>query len=265
MVMMILALLCATTFVPQGDVLVNTVQATAHVFESIEEKELIQEMKRVMLEELNEKYGNGNFEIVNVSEQQTEYMPMLEFEIKTSYLNNNFKVSMTKSGGWREDNFVDVYAKEKWGATNLEEFAIQKAMERNNSLYSSYDIKIKNDYQNFTGFEDYFEGRVPTIDDCISRVDLGRKPTILVGETYTKNDLDRFTNNIIAAYKIYAIQYASDYYFNGTMSFEFENGINPFCDPDKDKLGAYADGGYIRDAGSLYLIYLNPTPLKIDK
>ena len=139
MVMMILALLCATTFVPQGDVLVNTVQ----------EKELIQEMKRVMLEELNEKYGNGNFEIVNVSEQQTEYMPMLEFEIKTSYLNNNFKVSMTKSGGWREDNFVDVYAKEKWGATNLEEFAIQKAMERNNSLYSSYDIKIKNDYQNF--------------------------------------------------------------------------------------------------------------------
>lgn len=265
MMIMLLALLCATTFVPQGENLFNTIQATAHVFESIEEKELIQEMQRVILDELNNKYGNGNFEIVNVSTSKVEYLSTIEFEIRTSYLKNNFKVSMTQSGGWCEDNFVNVYAKENWGADNLEEFAIQKALERSNSLYSSYDMKLENNNPSFIGFDDYLEGRVPTIDDCVSRVNLGRKPEVLIGDSYTKNDLDKFTNNIIAAYKIYSLSYENDEYFDGTMRFKFENGVNPFCDPNKDKLGAYVEGGYLRDAGSLYLIYLNPTPLEIDK
>ena len=90
MVMMILALLCATTLVPQGDVLFDTLKATAYVFESVEEQEMIREIKRVMFEELQERYGDGNFEILKVVKQENGYG--LEFEIKTSYLDNTFKV-----------------------------------------------------------------------------------------------------------------------------------------------------------------------------
>ena len=265
MIIMILALLCATTFVPQGEILFNTIQATTNFFENIEEKELLHEMQRVILQELNEKYGDGNFEIVNVTTQEIDYMQMFVLEVKTSYIDSNFEVKMTQSGGWREDNFVDIYAKEKWGAMNLDEFAIQKATEKSNSLYSSYDMKLEINKCEFEGFDDYFEGRLPTLEDCISRVNFDRKPEVLIGDSYTKNDLDKFTNNIIAAYKIYSLLYENDEYFDGTMRFKFENGVNPFCDPNKDKLGAYVDDGYLRDAGSLYLIYLNPTPLEIKK
>lgn len=46
-----------------------------------------------------------------------------------------------------------------------------------------------------------------------------------------------------------------------TIRFKFENK-NPFANEESVN---YKDGGYIRDAGALYMIYLNPTPVEIKK
>ncbi len=48
------------------------------------------------------------------------------------------------------------------------------------------------------------------------------------------------------------------------MHFDFENGINPFNNPENDKLGAYKGGGYVRRWGKDYMVYLNPTPYQVE-
>lgn len=260
---MILALLGAITLGSQGEVLVATVEATINVLESIENQKTVTKIEDKVIKSLIKKYGDGNFEIIKFADNES--YSFIDLEIKTSYMNDSFQISVIQDGTIMRDNFIDVYAKEKWNVTNLEEFAIQKAIERNNSLYFSYDMRFERVNSNYMGFNDYEEGRLPTIEDINARVNLGRNEDLLIGSSYTKNDLDKFTNNIIAAYKIYADYNSSDKFFDGTMFFKFENGVNPFCNPNKDKLGAYVDGGYIREAGSIYLIYLNPVPLQIDK
>ena len=50
-------------------------------------------------------------------------------------------------------------------------------------------------------------------------------------------------------------------YDSQNIDFEFTNK-NPFA---KENSTAYKDRGYIGDYGSVYFIYLNPSPVKISK
>ena len=79
-----------------------------------------------------------------------------------------------------------------------------------------------------------------------------------IKKVFNANQLNEFNEYIISMYEDF---YKNKLTTSKTLFFDFAYD-NPF---NTQGVGSYKYGGYIRDAGSLYMIYLQPTPYKIDK
>lgn len=200
---------------------------------------------------LNQQYGDGNFEIVEMVEKNTCYDGMgpgcegYEFTMSTDYLNQKFIVSLTKENfEIYENNFLDEYYKENLGITDLENYLKEYKVKKLNEIISqSFNAKI--DFNNIfmDNYLDKNYGQIPTIDELSDFVEL-RDPKIEIKEDLkTKDDLlnylVKFSKFFIKDFDTSNITYSqTSKYFRYKYDYK-KLGVNNYT----DQYNGY--GGYV--------------------
>lgn len=200
---------------------------------------------------LNQQYGDGNFEIVEMVEKNTCYDGMgpgcegYEFTMSTDYLNQKFIVSLTKENfEIYENNFLDEYYKENLGITDLENYLKEYKVKKLNEIISqSFNAKI--DFNNIfmDNYLDKNYGHIPTIDELSDFVEL-RDPKIEIKEDLkTKDDLlnylVKFSKFFIKDFDTSNITYSqTSKYFRYKYDYK-KLGVNNYT----DQYNGY--GGYV--------------------
>lgn len=200
---------------------------------------------------LNQQYGDGNFEIVEMVETNICYDGMgpgcegYEFTMSTDYLNQKFIVSLTKENfEIYENNFLDEYYKENLGITDLENYLKEYKVKKLNEIISqSFNAKI--DFNNIfmDNYLDKNYGQIPTIDELSDFVEL-RDPKIEIKEDLkTKDDLlnylVKFSKFFIKDFDTSNITYSqTSKYFRYKYDYK-KLGVNNYT----DQYNGY--GGYV--------------------
>ena len=200
---------------------------------------------------LNQQYGDGNFEIVEMVEENICYDGMgpgcegYEFTMSTDYLNQKFIVSLTKENfEIYENNFLDEYYKENLGITDLENYLKEYKVKKLNEIISqSFNAKI--DFNNIfmDNYLDKNYGQIPTIDELSDFVEL-RDPKIEIKEDLkTKDDLlnylVKFSKFFIKDFDTSNITYSqTSKYFRYKYDYK-KLGVNNYT----DQYNGY--GGYV--------------------
>ena len=200
---------------------------------------------------LNQQYGDGTFEIVEMVETNICYDGMgpgcegYEFTMSTDYLNQKFIVSLTKENfEIYENNFLDEYYKENLGITDLENYLKEYKVKKLNEIISqSFNAKI--DFNNIfmDNYLDKNYGQIPTIDELSDFVEL-RDPKIEIKEDLkTKDDLlnylVKFSKFFIKDFDTSNITYSqTSKYFRYKYDYK-KLGVNNYT----DQYNGY--GGYV--------------------
>lgn len=148
---------------------------------------------------LNQQYGYGNFEIVEMIEKNICYgcswmgpgFEGYEFTISTDYLKKNFIVSITKENfEIYENDFLSKYYKENLGITDLDKYLKDYKVKKLNEIISqSFNAEI---YFNNIFIKDYWDinyGQIPTIDELSNFVELHDPKIEIKEDLKTKDDL----------------------------------------------------------------------------
>ena len=176
-----------------------------------ESKNTANKVKEQVLVLLNEKYGDGNFKILdtsagNICENCFLVKPSVDgyrFIISSDYVKNNFVVSVAKDNfKLYKDTFLSVYYKEAEDINDLDTYLKDYKINRlNDELSKNFNVSIS--FYN-TLSDKYIEekfGRIPTIEELTSYVEL-YDPIININEELTKkgdllNYLVKFTKYYI--------------------------------------------------------------------
>lgn len=130
-------------------------------------------------------------------------------------------------------------------------------IEEQNAKYEKMKNNIKNEFNNLIRNDYIYVSDLELTRDysTIRAIELMIKNNIMTNnETELCNDLIKVYNDIKSLLNKYN-------YTSQNINFEF-NEKNPFVNETSK---AYQKGGYIKDDGSIYLIYLNKTPIEIKK
>ena len=148
---------------------------------------------------LNQQYGDGNFEIVEMVEKDICYscswmgpgVDGYEFTMSTNYLDKNFIVSLTKENfEIYENDFLNDYYKEKLGITDLESYLKDYKVEKLNEILSQ-NFNAKIDFNNIfmKDYSDINYGQIPTIEELSNYVELHDPKIEIKEDLKTKDDL----------------------------------------------------------------------------
>jgi len=202
---------------------------------------------------LNQQYGDGNFEIVEMVEKDICYscswmgpgVDGYEFTMSTNYLDKNFIVSLTKENfEIYENDFLNDYYKEKLGITDLESYLKDYKVEKLNEILSQ-NFNAKIDFNNIF-MEDYSNinyGQIPTIDELSNFVEL-HDPKIEIKENLKTKDellnyLVKFSKFFIKDFDTSNITYSqTSKYFRYKYDYT-KLGVNNYT----DQYNGY--GGYV--------------------
>lgn len=148
---------------------------------------------------LNQQYGDGNFEIVEMVEKDICYscswmgpgVDGYEFTMSTDYLNKNFIVSLTKENfEIYENDFLSEYYKENLGITDLENYLKDYKIKKLNEIISqnfNAEIDFNNIFMN--DYSDINYGQIPTIEELSNYVELHDPKIEIKEDLKTKDDL----------------------------------------------------------------------------
>lgn len=148
---------------------------------------------------LNQQYGDGNFEIVEMVEKDICYscswmgpgVDGYEFTMSTDYLNKNFIVSLTKENfEIYENDFLSEYYKENLGITDLENYLKDYKVKKLNEIISqnfNAEIDFNNIFMN--DYSDINYGQIPTIEELSNYVELHDPKIEIKEDLKTKDDL----------------------------------------------------------------------------
>lgn len=148
---------------------------------------------------LNQQYGDGNFEIVEMVEKDICYscswmgpgVDGYEFTMSTDYLNKNFIVSLTKENfEIYENDFLSEYYKENLGITDLENYLKDYKVKKLNEIISqnfNAEIDFNNIFMN--DYSDINYGQIPTIEELSNYVELHDPKIEIKEDLKTKEDL----------------------------------------------------------------------------
>lgn len=148
---------------------------------------------------LNQQYGDGNFEIVEMVEKDICYscswmgpgFDGYEFTMSTDYLNKNFIVSLTKENfEIYENDFLSEYYKENLGITDLENYLKDYKVKKLNEIISqnfNAEIDFNNIFMN--DYSDINYGQIPTIEELSNYVELHDPKIEIKEDLKTKDDL----------------------------------------------------------------------------
>lgn len=148
---------------------------------------------------LNQRYGDGDFEIVEMVEKNICYscswmgpgVEGYEFTISTNYLDDDFIVSLTKEElEIYENDFLNEYYKENLGIKDLENYLKYYKVKKLNEIISqSFNAEI--DFNNIF-IKDYLDinyGQIPTIDELSNFVELHDPKIEIKEDLKTKDEL----------------------------------------------------------------------------
>ena len=148
---------------------------------------------------LNQQYGNGNFEIVEMVEKNICYgcswmgpgVDGYEFTISTNYLGKNFIVSLTKENfEIYENDFLIEYYKENLGITDLENYLIDYKLKKLNEIISqNFNAEIGFNNIFMKDYSDINYGQIPTIEELSNYVELHDPKIEIKEDLKTKDDL----------------------------------------------------------------------------
>ena len=148
---------------------------------------------------LNQQYGNGNFEIVEMVEKNICYgcswmgpgVDGYEFTISTNYLDKNFIVSLTKENfEIYENDFLIEYYKENLGITDLENYLKDYKLKKLNEIISqNFNAEIGFNNIFMKDYSDINYGQIPTIEELSNYVELHDPKIEIKEDLETKDDL----------------------------------------------------------------------------
>lgn len=148
---------------------------------------------------LNQQYGDGNFEIVEMVEEDICYgcswmgpgVDGYEFTMSTDYLNKNFIVSLRKENfEIYENDFLSEYYKEKLGITDLENYVKDYKVKKLNEIISqSFNAEINFNNIFMKDYSDINYGKIPTIEELSNYVELHDPKIEIKEDLKTKDDL----------------------------------------------------------------------------
>lgn len=146
---------------------------------------------------LNQRYGDGDFEIVEMVEKNICYgcswmgpgVDGYEFTMSTNYLDNHFIVSLKKDDfEIYENDFLNEYYEENLGITDLENHLKEYKVEKLNEIISQ-NFNAEIDFNNIF-MDDYLDknyGQIPSIDELTEFVEL-HDPKIEIKEDITTKE-----------------------------------------------------------------------------
>lgn len=207
---------------------------------------------------LNQQYGDGNFEIVEMVEKDICYgcfwmepgVDGYEFTMSTNYLDKNFIVSLTKENfEIYENDFLNEYYKEKLGITDLESYLKDYKVEKLNEIISQ-NFNAEIDFNNIfmKDYSDINYGQIPTIDELSNFVEL-HGPIVEIKENLkTKDDLlnylVKFSKFFIKDFDTSNITYSqTSKYFSYKYDYT-KLGVNNYTDQYNDYCGYVLAGNY---------------------
>ena len=148
---------------------------------------------------LNQQYGNGNFEIVEMVEKNICYgcswmgpgVDGYEFTMSTNYLDKNFIVSLTKENfEIYENDFLIEYYKENLGITDLENYLKDYKLKKLNEIISqNFNAEIGFNNIFMKDYSDINYGQIPTIEELSNYVELHDPKIEIKEDLKTKDDL----------------------------------------------------------------------------
>lgn len=202
---------------------------------------------------LNQQYGDGNFEIVEMVEKDICYgcswmgpgVDGYEFTMSTNYLDKNFIVSLTKENfEIYENDFLNEYYKEKLGITDLENYLKDYKVKKLNEIISQrFNAEIGFNNIFMKDYSDINYGQIPNIDELSNFVEL-HDPKIEIKEDLKTKDellnyLVKFSKFFIKDFDTSNITYSqTSKYFRYKYDYT-KLGVNNYT----DQYNGY--GGYV--------------------
>lgn len=112
-------------------------------------------------------------------------------------------------------------------------------------------------------FNDLLDSTYISVDELsfVSESNTIQRISLLIENDNMPNSEVDFYSDLIESYNNIKDELFKYNYYSQIIDFKFTNK-NPFV---IEPTGSYQDGGYIRDLLDQYLIYLNPSPIKIIK
>lgn len=205
---------------------------------------------------LNNRYGNGNYEIQSIKDLSYCFLCVgesaYELIVKSDYLDEKIKIKMSKdSKEVIEDNFLYEYYDKNY-ALELENI-IQEEM--NNLIPNTNDYKVNLDIYIDEGRKTNY-GKIPTIEELKKGANITFNNFMFYKNFDNEEDFKSF---IIDVYKHYLLNYKK--YNNSNMiDFTFVNG-NPFF--EDYSYGYYKNSGYIKEQEENIFIYNNASPIVV--
>lgn len=206
---------------------------------------------------LNERYGNGNFKVLNMSENDvTGFYSMFpvnngyEFEISSDYLNDSFIVTMLKDENKiYKDQFLNVYYKEKENIADLDNYLIGCEVKKLNvSISKEFNTSIDFNNKSIGNYKDNNFGHIPGIDEISIYAELEDPKIDIKEELTTKeellNYLVKFTKFFIKDLDKTNIKYnQTDKYFRYKYDYK-KLGVNNYTDQYNGYAGYVLAGEY---------------------
>lgn len=207
---------------------------------------------------LNQQYGYGNFEIVEMVEEDICYgcswmgpgVDGYEFTMSTDYLNKNFIVSLRKENfEIYENDFLSEYYKEKLGITDLENYVKDYKIKKLNEIISqSFNAEINFNNIFMKDYSDINYGKIPTIEELSNYVELHDPKIEIKEDLKTKDDLlnylVKFSKFFIKDFDTSNITYSqTSKYFRYKYDYT-KLGVNNYTDQYNDYGGYVLAGNY---------------------
>lgn len=207
---------------------------------------------------LNQQYGYGNFEIVEMVEKDICYgcswmgpgVDGYEFTMSTDYLNKNFIVSLRKENfEIYENDFLSEYYKEKLGITDLENYVKDYKIKKLNEIISqSFNAEINFNNIFMKDYSDINYGKIPTIEELSNYVELHDPKIEIKEDLKTKDDLlnylVKFSKFFIKDFDTSNITYSQTSKYFGYKYDYTKLGVNNYTDQYNDYGGYVLAGNY---------------------
>ena len=241
-----------------------------YIGESLEnkiEENKQEQAKDIAIEYLNKKYGDGKYIINNLDETGGCGLfdcsdEVFSMEVSSKYFENPFYLSVDKETlDIYEDDFILQYFREYHDVEVYDYYDVEKYLTelKINSLKNDdYTINIEYSKFDIGSLQSENFGHCPLLEEIMKYISFS-EVTIDIHKKYYKEDIELFSNDII---KIYEIIKNNNIEISESKIVHFDFDYN---NPFNESNIHYNDGGYINDVGSMYFIYVKPTPYKINK
>ena len=226
-----------------------------------------------VLEYLNDKYGDYEFEVSKIEETESCGFMSCDKVIYNYdvYVNSKFDEEFVivvdiNDKEIVEDYFMYQIASDFLGEDIDSEYYLFKYLKQayidsiNENILGQYDATVE--FKSISVDENiFYDLDFSKIDDISDMYDCfsAKTPTITVNKEFTSEQLNEFNLYILEVYNKLDGLYDVDS-GNNIVHFNF-NYKNPFNSVSKH----YDDGGYIRETNVNYLIYTDASPYTIDK